>query len=216
MYDTIRLTPGATIGNCSMVFVIGPPPVYQVTISGSGATGGGTYTGLTPTEAIQSAFDSGLVPSGVSACSGTVSQNSGACASLNANFIAMADKVILEAELQNDANMLIKDFSIWPKNKSSVYTLIGALNAYGLETKQGGTAEFIELISDITNADADIRLGMQSVIGSLREGRTDLSTNSAGAGKANRVSANPVTPPPQAELSSSTYTSAEARALIIT
>lgn len=216
MYDTIRLTPGATLGNCSMVYLVGPPPVYQVTISGSGSVGGGTYTGNTAPEAIQAAFDSGLVPSGISACSGTVSQNSSTCTALNDNFDAMADKVILEAELQNDANMLIKDFSPWPRNKSSVYTLIGALNAYGLETKVGGTAEFIEQITDVNNADADIRLGMQSVIGSLREGRTDLSTNSAGAGKANRVSANPATPPPQAELSSSTYTSAEARALIIT
>lgn len=231
MYDTIRLTTvGETNGNCSAVLIAGDPgnaipDTYAVVIAGSANAGAGTYPpgasapgsgAASITAAIQDAFDTGLITNGGNNIAGTASANSGECAILNDNFDAMWEFVEKEAGFQNDANLLFKDLSVWPRNKSSVYAMIGALNQYGLETKQGGTAQYIENISDINNSNSDIALGMQSVIGSLREGRTDLSTNAVGAGKANRVSADPAEPYPQAELSSSTYTSAEARNQIIT
>ena len=231
MYDTIRLTAaGQTNGNCSAVLIPGDmanaiPDSYAVVITGAVNAGAGTYPAgasapgsgsASVTAAIQNAFDNGLITNGGNNIAGTVSTNSDSCDILNDNFDAMWEFVEKEGGFQDDANLLFKDLTSWPRNKSSVYALIGLLNQYGQETKQGGTAQYIENISDINNSNSDIALGMQSVVGSLREGRTDFSTNAVGAGKANRVSADPAQPYPQAELSSSTYTSAEARNQIIT
>ena len=79
--------------------------------------------------------------------------------------------------------------------------------SYGLQTKVGGSAQYLE---NIATTD---RYG-QAIIATLREGRTTAGLDSAGVGTANAVPADPQTIPPQAPLIPSVYSAIQAQFLV--
>jgi hypothetical protein len=88
-----------------------------------------------------------------------------------------------------------------------ITAFIPALAGYGKETQTGMAAEFLEAIANIANESG------QAMIGALREGRNTAGIDAVGLKIDNSVPSQPNAVPPQATLSSSEYTVAEARAL---
>ena len=89
-----------------------------------------------------------------------------------------------------------------------VTAFIPALAGYGKETQQGMAAQFLESIANTAN-----KYG-QAMIGALREGRNTAGLDAIGVKADNAVPQQPNAVPPQATLSGSEYTPAEARALV--
>lgn len=87
-----------------------------------------------------------------------------------------------------------------------VTAFIPALAGYGQQTQQGMAAQFLESIANTAN-----QYG-QAMVGALREGRNTAGLNSIGLKSDNDVPQQPATVPPQATLSDSEYTPAQARA----
>lgn len=89
-----------------------------------------------------------------------------------------------------------------------ITAFIPALAGYGQETQTGMAAEFLEAIANTAN-----QYG-QAMIGALREGRNTAGLNSINLRSDNDVPQLPNAVPPQATLSDSEYTPAQARALV--
>ena len=89
-----------------------------------------------------------------------------------------------------------------------ITAFIPALAGYGQETQTGMAAQFLESIANTAN-----QCG-QAMVGALREGRNTAGLNAIGIKPDNDVPQQPTSVPPQATLSSSEYTPAEARALV--
>jgi hypothetical protein len=88
-----------------------------------------------------------------------------------------------------------------------ISAFIPALAGYGKETQTGMAAQFLESIANTAN-----QYG-QAMIGALREGRNTAGIDAVGLKVDNHVPSQPNAVPPQAPLSNSEYTVAEARAL---
>ena len=91
-----------------------------------------------------------------------------------------------------------------------ITAFIPSLAGYGQETQTGMAAEFLEAIANTAN-----QYG-QAMVGALREGRNTAGINAVNLKIDNAVPSLPNAVPPQATLSSSTYTPAQARAQIQT
>jgi hypothetical protein len=89
-----------------------------------------------------------------------------------------------------------------------ITAFIPALAGYGKETQEGMAAQFLESIANTAN-----QYG-QAMVGALREGRNTAGLNSVGVKPDNDVPQQPTSVPPQATLSDSEYTPAEARAQV--
>jgi hypothetical protein len=126
---------------------------------------------------------------------------------LNTSYDSMADQLSREKQFQIKATI---DFSTAIGNsQATTQSMIFALPAYGLETKVGGTAEFLEAVANIDIA------GGQAIVGCLREGRSRVALNEAGVVSANQISDTPTTVPPQADLIPSEYSQNQANNRII-
>jgi hypothetical protein len=91
-----------------------------------------------------------------------------------------------------------------------ITAFIPALAGYGQETQTGMAAEFLEAIANTAN-----QYG-QAMVGALREGRNTAGINAVNLKIDNAVPSLPNAVPPQATLSSSTYTPAQARVQVQT
>ena len=89
-----------------------------------------------------------------------------------------------------------------------ITAFIPALAGYGQQTQTGMAAQFLESIANTAN-----QYG-QAMVGALREGRNTAGLNSVNLKSDNDVPQQPASVPPQATLSSSEYTPAQARALV--
>jgi hypothetical protein len=89
-----------------------------------------------------------------------------------------------------------------------ITAFIPALAGYGQETQVGMAAQFLESIANTANQSG------QAMVGALREGRNTAGLNSINLRSDNDVPQLPNAVPPQATLSGSEYTPAEARALV--
>ena len=89
-----------------------------------------------------------------------------------------------------------------------ITAFIPALSGYGQDTQVGMSAQFLESIANTAN-----QYG-QAMVGALREGRNTAGLNSVNLKSDNDVPQQPASVPPQATLSSSEYTPAQARALV--
>ena len=89
-----------------------------------------------------------------------------------------------------------------------ITAFIPALAGYGQQTQTGMAAQFLESIANTAN-----QYG-QAMVGALREGRNTAGLNSINLKSDNDVPQQPASVPPQATLSSSEYTPAQARALV--
>jgi hypothetical protein len=128
-------------------------------------------------------------------------------ASLNTNFLAISAQITKETGLQVTAGIDIGN--VIGNSQTSIMSFVSSLPGYGLDTKVGGSAQYLENVA--TSASAG-----QSTVAVLREGRTTEGLNVAGVGtSATTVDPIPSTPPPQAVLSSSRIFEREAQSQVV-
>lgn len=127
-------------------------------------------------------------------------------ATLNTAWTAMTTHSANEATFQSLAS--IDYATLTAGAQLPITAFIPSLAGYGQETQQGMAAEFLEAIANTAN-----QYG-QAMVGALREGRNTAGINAVNLKIDNAVPSLPNAVPPQANLGDSTYTPAEARALV--
>lgn len=129
-----------------------------------------------------------------------------ATATLNTAWTEMATHSVNESVFQNLASI---DFgTLTAGAQLPITAFIPALAGYGQDTQKGMAAQFLESIANTAN-----QYG-QAMVGALREGRNTAGLNAINLKSDNAVPQQPTSVPPQAALSGSEYTPAEARALV--
>ncbi len=129
-----------------------------------------------------------------------------ATATLNTAWTAMVQHSANESIFQTQAS--IDYTTLTAGAQLPITAFIPALAGYGQETQTGMAAEFLESIANTANQSG------QAMVGALREGRNTAGLNASGLKPDNDVPSQPNAVPPQATLSDSEYTPAEARALV--
>ena len=129
-----------------------------------------------------------------------------ATTTLNTAWTAMTTHSANEATFQTQAS--INYATLTAGAQLPITAFIPALAGYGQDTQTGMAAEFLEAIANTANESG------QAMVGALREGRNTAGINAVGLKADNDVPQLPNAVPPQATLSSSEYTPAEARALV--
>ena len=129
-----------------------------------------------------------------------------ATTTLNTAWTAMTQHSANESTYQTQAS--INFSTLTAGAQLPITAFIPALAGYGQETQEGMAAQFLESIANTAN-----QYG-QAMVGALREGRNTAGVNAIGIKADNDVPQLPNAVPPQATLSSSEYTPAEARALV--
>jgi len=129
-----------------------------------------------------------------------------ATATLNTAWTAMTTHSANESIFQTQAS--IDYTTLTAGAQLPITAFIPALAGYGQETQTGMAAEFLESIANTANESG------QAMVGALREGRNTAGINAVGLKEDNDVPQLPNAVPPQATLSDSEYTPAEARALV--
>lgn len=135
-----------------------------------------------------------------------VSTLGGDTTTLNNAWNGICQRVIYEVNNLNkcsiDLNQLI------PGDKFSGMSLVSSLPGFGNDTTENGAGQFFEAIANTST------LFGQAIIGAMREGRNNVLMDTSRVDRDNTVPDQPTTVPPQASLSSSSYTVAEARAFV--
>ena len=129
-----------------------------------------------------------------------------ATTTLNTAWTEMTKHSANEATFQTQAS--INFSTLTAGAQLPITAFIPALAGYGQQTQTGMAAQFLESIANTAN-----QYG-QAMVGALREGRNTAGIDSIGLKSDNDVPQLPNAVPPQATLSSSEYTPAEARALV--
>jgi len=129
-----------------------------------------------------------------------------ATTTLNTAWTEMTKHSANEATFQTQAS--INYATLTSGAQLPITAFIPALAGYGQETQEGMAAQFLESIANTAN-----QYG-QAMVGALREGRNTAGINAIGLKADNDVPQLPNAVPPQAALSGSEYTPAEARALV--
>lgn len=129
-----------------------------------------------------------------------------ATTTLNTAWTAMVQHSANESVFQTKAS--IDYATLTAGAQLPITAFIPALAGYGQETQVGMAAQFLESIANTAN-----QYG-QAMVGALREGRNTAGLNSINLRSDNDVPQLPNAVPPQATLSSSEYTPAQARALV--
>ena len=127
-------------------------------------------------------------------------------ASLNTSWYTMALHSANEVAFQTKAS--IDYTTLTAGAQLPITAFIPALAGYGQQTQTGMAAQFLESIANTAN-----QYG-QAMVGALREGRNTAGLNAVNLKIDNAVPQQPNAVPPQATLSDSEYTPAEARALV--
>jgi hypothetical protein len=119
----------------------------------------------------------------------------------------MAAQVTQEKNLQSKAQI---DFAnLIPNNSPTVYSLVYNLPSYGVQTEQGGMAQFWEGVANISTFTG------QAVVATLREGVNLALLGNAGIRTNTLVPSDPNPPLAQANLIPSTYTAAQAANAVV-
>ena len=129
-----------------------------------------------------------------------------ATTTLNTAWTAMTTHSANEATFQTQAS--IDYATLTAGAQLPITAFIPALAGYGQDTQTGMAAEILEAIANTANESG------QAMVGALREGRNTAGINAVGLKADNDVPQLPNAVPPQATLSGSEYTPAEARALV--
>jgi hypothetical protein len=126
-----------------------------------------------------------------------------ATATLNTAWTAMVQHSANESTFQTQAS--IDYTTLTAGAQLPITAFIPALAGYGQDTQTGMAAQFLESIANTANQSG------QAMVGALREGRNTAGLNAAGLIPDNNVPSQPNAVPPQATLSDSEYTVAQAR-----
>jgi hypothetical protein len=214
---TIYNTMANTVGN-----VYGNPISGPIVIPG-GTPAAGTYTATTDGlgNVLITAGDSamtgtggdtpptgpGLIPVAQIEIGNIATNSSAQVSTLNSYFTSMAQQVSLEDSLQVAAGI---DFAnLVAINNPTVYSLVYNLPSYGLQTEQGGMAQYWEGVANISTFTG------QAVVAVLREGVNGSVLGRAGI-QTNAIVPSEANPPqPPANLLSAEYTASQAANLVI-
>jgi hypothetical protein len=148
--------------------------------------------------------------------SNIIAANPNETANLNTYFTAINTQLTREAELLTRA--VIDIGNVQGNNQVAIMSFASSLPGYGLDTKVGGSAQYLEEVTEKTMVGNVLVMtpAAQSTVATLREGRTTAGLNAAGVGTAaNAVESTPTTPPPQATLLPSKISVREARTQVI-
>ena len=127
---------------------------------------------------------------------------------LNTYFSGIGTQLTNEVNYQNLATLSVANVA--SNSQVSTQGFVFSLPSFGMDTKVGGTAQYLEDIADISTG------GGQAIVATLREGRSQTGLSAAGVNNAaNTVPADPATIPPQATLIPSIVSEREARSQII-
>ena len=206
---TVYQTMNSVVGN-----VYGDPVSGPVVIPG-GQPAAGTYTATTDgmgnvlTTAADSAITGtggdtpptgpGLIPVADIEIGNISTDSPAQVATLNSYFTSMGAQVVQEHTLQAAAQI---DFgNLIANNNPTVYSLINSLPSYGLQTEQGGQAQFWEGVANISTFTG------QAIVATLREGQNLALLGNAGIQTNSTVPGTPYPPIPPANLIPSTYSS---------
>ena len=149
----------------------------------------------------------GLIPVALTEIGNIVVADVNQVVNLNSYFNSMAQQVVTEHTLQAAAQI---DFAnLQANNSSSVYSLIDGLPSYGLQTEQGGQAQFWEGVADPSTFTG------QSITAAIREGKNQKVLANAGIQTNSNIPDAPNPPVPQANLLPSTYTAQQTANLIV-
>jgi hypothetical protein len=129
------------------------------------------------------------------------------CAELNALWNNMAAQVVNENNIQNTIHLNYANLQA--HSTTAVYSFIYSLPQYGTQTEEGGLAQMLENMSDLTTQ------GGEAVVACLRQGRNVAALGNAGIPTNLTIPIAPTTPVPQANLLPSTYTQADANKIVI-
>lgn len=175
----------------------GPVPGGPITIpAGPGA---GVYAD--PDTAVST-----LIPLAETEIGNLVTTLGGDTTTLNNSWNGICQRVIYEVNNLNKCSINLNQ--LIAGDKFSGMSLVSSLPGYGNDTTQGGPGQFLEAIANVNT------LAGQAIVGSLREGRNNTKMDASRVGRDNTVPDAPTTVPPQATLTSSSYTVAEARAFV--
>lgn len=148
-----------------------------------------------------------LIGNAQSEIANVISANPAETTNLNTYFSAMSTQITNETTFQNISGLNIAGTT---SSQTSTQSFVFSLPSYGVDTKVGGSAQYLESVADVSTA------GGQAIVAVLREGRSRLGLNAAGVGTAsNSVSADPAEIPPQANLIPSVVSESSARANIV-
>lgn len=173
----------------------------------------GTYNSTTDgmgnivTTAAYEAFDIGLIPNAVSFVSSVISNNPAASSALNNDWTDMAEKLINESNNLATASIVIPD--LIPDQRSAILGFVQNLPTYGQDTIQGGAAEFLDQVADMTT------IGGQAIVGALRQGRNVAVLDTAGVDTDIEIPSTYQQPPPQANIDVAEYSETDAANLVI-
>lgn len=129
-----------------------------------------------------------------------------ATATLNTAWTEMVTHSANESTFQTQAS--INYATLTAGAQLPITSFIPALAGYGQDTQTGMAAQFLESIANTANQSG------QAMVGALREGRNTAGLNASGLQPDNSVPSQPNAVPPQATLSNSEYTVAQARAQV--
>jgi hypothetical protein len=129
------------------------------------------------------------------------------CAELNTLWNNMAAQVVNENNIQNTIHLNYANLQA--HSTTAVYSFIYSLPQYGTQTEEGGLAQMLENMSDLTTQ------GGEAVVACLRQGRNVAALGNAGIPTNLTIPIAPTTPVPQANLLPSTYTQADANKIVI-
>ena len=148
----------------------------------------------------------GLIPAALTEIAAIISANAAAVASMNTSSDTIAAALERVRYNQSLSNLVWADLQA--NDQLSMLGFIQGLVSIGSDTTEGGAAQLLEGIADLTI------LGGQAVIGALREGRNLDLLSGTGVRTATQVSEESAEPPPQAVLLGSGYSEAEASAQV--
>ena len=129
------------------------------------------------------------------------------CAELNTLWNNMANQVVNENSIQNTIHLNYANLQA--HSTTAIYSFIYSLPQYGTQTDEGGLAQMLENMSDLST------LGGQAVVATLRQGRNVTALGNAGIPTNLTIPIAPTTPVPQANLLPSTYNASDAANTVI-
>lgn len=160
----------------------------------------------TPTYATYDAALARLITEANAAIGTAVTAMGTATTTLNTAWTAMVQHSANEATFQTKAS--IDYVTLTAGAQLPITAFIPALAGYGKDTQEGMAAQFLESIANTANQSG------QAMVAALREGRNTAGLNAIGVKADNDVPQQPNAVPPQATLSDSEYTPAQARAQV--
>lgn len=153
------------------------------------------------------AFGNALIPGAQAEISNLIVAYPTQVTTLNQDWTAMADQLVLEQTQQANANLNFSD--LVGNSKNSIYGLVFSLPSYGLDTATGQVTALLEAVADQTT------LAGESIIAGLRQAKNQQVLSGAGIQTNSQVPDTQTPPPAQANLIPSTYSAEQAANVVI-